>query len=80
MKDFIGNELTTDDYVAFARYPQSDLYIGKIIGFTPKGLKVLKKSKTKDGTWKFSPYIIGKQYDVVFPYQCAKIEYKEEGI
>ena len=77
MKDFIGNELTIDDYIAFARNPYSDLYIGKIIGFTPKGLKIIKKNKTRDGKWKYPEW---KKYEVVFPYQCAKIEYKEEGI
>lgn len=68
MKDFIGNELNVGDYVAFARNPYSDMILGKVIGYTPKGIKVIRKKK--DNTWR-------NEYEVVFSYQCVMIAYQE---
>ncbi len=78
MKDFIGNELEINNYIAFSRNPYADLMIGKIVGFTPKGLKIIKKNK--DGSWgEYEPYENKSGgYEIVFPYQCVKIEYKEK--
>ncbi len=74
MKDFIGNELKINDYIAYARNPYANLYIGKVVGFTPKGIKIVKKNK--DGSWNASQFY-DKDYEIVYPYQCVKIEYSE---
>lgn len=70
MKDFYGTELEVGDLVAFARNPYADLMVGKVVGFTPKGIKIIKKSK--DGTWCEYKYETNK-YEVIFPYQTCKI-------
>ena len=75
MKDFIGNELKENDYIAFARNPYANLIIGKVIGFTPKGIKIIMKFR--DGTWGARQFY-NKDYDIVFPYQCVKIDYISE--
>ena len=75
-KDFLSNKIKVGDYVAFARNPYSDLKLGKVIGFTPKGFRI--KRKLSDGNW------VGKKpdgtelYEVILPYQCVKIQYSEE--
>lgn len=72
--DFLNNEVKIGDYVAFARNPYADMQLGKVVGFTNKGIKVIRRFK--DGTWggrKFS----NKDYEIIFPYQYAKIDYKE---
>lgn len=74
MKDFIENELKVDDFIAFARNPYADLMIGKIVGFTPKGIRIIKRFK--DGTWGAGQFY-GKDYEIVFPYQCVRINYNE---
>ena len=70
MKDFNGTELKIGDLVAFARNPYADLMIGKIVGFTPKGIKIIKRYK--DGTWAEYKYEKNK-YEIVYPYQTCKI-------
>ena len=76
--DFLGNKIEIDDYIVFARNPYSDMILGKVIGFTPKGIKVIRRLKNKKwdsrqfGNW-------NKEYEVILPYQCVKIDYKEKG-
>lgn len=70
MKDFNGAELKVGDLVAFARNPYADLMIGKIVGFTPKGIKIIKKDR--DGNWCEYKYEKNK-YEIVYPYQTCKI-------
>ncbi len=72
MRDFINNKLKINDYVAFARNPYSDLILGKIVGFTPKGIKIVRKFK--DGTWGARSYL-EKDYEIIYPYQCVKVDY-----
>lgn len=43
--DFLNNEIKIGDYVAFARNPYSDMILGKVVGFTKNGLKVIRKQK-----------------------------------
>ena len=74
MKDFIENELKVDDFIAFARNPYADLMIEKIVGFTPKGIRIIKRFK--DGTWGASQFY-DKDYEIVYPYQCVRINYNE---
>jgi len=74
MKDFIGNELKINDYIAYARNPYANLYIGKVVGFTPKGIKIV--AQHRDGTWAEYKYQNNK-YEIVYPYQCVKVEYSE---
>ena len=74
MKDFMNNELKVNDYIAFARNPYADLMLGKIVGFTLKGIKIIKRYK--DGTWGADIYY-DKNYEVIFPYQCVKVDYNE---
>ena len=74
--DFLNNEIKIGDYVAFARNPYSDMILGKVVGFTKKGLKVIRKLKNGEwdskhfGTWE-------KEYETILPYQCVKIDYSE---
>lgn len=75
MKDFINNELKIGDYVAFARNPYADLMIGKVVGFTPKGIKITRKYK--DGSWGGSQFY-DKDYEIIYPYQCVRINYDVE--
>lgn len=74
MKDFIKNELKINDYVAFARNPYSDLMIGRVVGFTPKGIKIIRRFK--DGAWGSSSYL-DKNYEIIYPYQCVKVSYND---
>lgn len=74
--DFLKNGIKIGDYVAFARNPYSDLILGKVIGFTPKGLKV--KRRYKSGNWEGKDYNGKEVYEVIFPYQCVKIDHIEE--
>lgn len=75
-KDFIGNEVKIGDYVAFARNPYSDMILGKVVGHTPKGFKIIRKNKNGEwnskqrGNW-------DKEYETIGAYQCAKISYDE---
>lgn len=75
MKDFINNELKIDDYIAYARNPYANLMIGKVVGFTPKGIKIIKKYK--DGSWGGSQFY-DKDYEIIYPYQCVRVNYDEE--
>lgn len=74
-KDFLGNEVKIGDYVAFARNPYSGLILGKVVGYTKKGFKVIRKqwgdwnSKSRGNT--------GKEYETIGSYQCAKTNYIE---
>lgn len=74
--DFLKNEIKIGNYVAFARNPYSDLILGKIVGFTDKGLKVIRKlsngkwDSTCFGKWE-------KEYETILPYQCVKVDYNE---
>ena len=74
--DFLGSKIEIGDYIAFARNPYSNMILGKVIGVTPKGFRVIRRNR--DGTWK-STYIgsISKDYEIVFPYQCVKVNYNE---
>ena len=74
--DFLGNEIRINDYIAFARNPYADLILGKIVGFTEKGLKVIRKNRKGewDSKW-FDRY--DKEYEVILPYQCVKVKYNE---
>lgn len=73
--DFLDNEVKIGDYVAFARNPYAKMQLGKVVGFTNKGIKIVKRYK--EGTWGGSQFI-DKDYEVVFPYQYVKVEYSEE--
>lgn len=74
--DFLNNEIKVDDYVAFARNPYSDLILGKVVGFTNKGLKVIRRRK--DGTWDSKSFgLWEKNYETILPYQCVKVNYCE---
>ena len=75
-KDFLGNKVEIGDYVAFARNPYSDMILGKVIGYTPKGFKVIRKNRR--GEWNSKQYgNWDKEYETIGAYQCAKIEYLE---
>lgn len=75
--DFLGKEIKIGDYVAFARNPYSDMILGKVVGFTKKGLKVIRK--LKNGEWNSKQYgTWEKEYETILPYQCAKINYNDE--
>ena len=77
--DFLGNEIRINDYIAFARNPYSDLILGKVIGFSPKGFKIIRRYK--DGSWGGLSYRTGKDgshYEVVLPYQCVKVNFNED--
>jgi len=76
--DFIGNEVKIGDYVAFARNPYSDMILGRVVGYTPKGFKIIRKNKR--GEWD-SKYQCNsdKEYETIGAYQCAKINYSEGG-
>ncbi len=75
--DFLGNAVTIGDYVAFARNPYADLILGKVVGFTAKGFKVIRRNK--DGKWNSRYWnSMRKDYEVVLAYQCVKIDYKDE--
>lgn len=39
-KDFAGRDLKIGDKVAFVRGGYSHLYLGRVVGFTPKGIRV----------------------------------------
>lgn len=41
MKDALGQELQIDDKVAYRRSYSNDLTQGRIVGFTPKGVRVV---------------------------------------
>lgn len=74
--DFLKNEIKIGDYVAFARNPYSDMILGKVVGFTKNGLKVIRKQK--NGEWNSKQYgSWEKEYETILPYQCAKIDYSE---
>ena len=47
--DFLKNKIKINDYVAFARNPYSTMLLGKVIGFTVKGLKIIRKNY--NGKW-----------------------------
>ena len=74
MKDFLNNEVKIGDYVAFARNPYADMQLGKVVGFTNKGIKIIRKFE--NGTWGATQFY-NKDYEIVFPYQYVKIDYKE---
>lgn len=73
--DFLGKEIKIGDYVAFARNPYADMQLGKVVGFTTKGIKIIRR--LRNGEWGGSSYY-GKDYEVIFPYQYAKIDYQGE--
>ena len=75
--DFLGNAVTIGDYVAFARNPYADMILGKVVGFTAKGLKVIRKNKRGEWDSKYHNSF-NKDYEVVLSYQCVKIDYKGE--
>lgn len=76
-KDFLGNEVKIGDYVAFARNPYSNMILGKVVGQTPKGFRVIRKNR--NGEWSARGYgYYDKDYEVILSYQCVKIDYKEE--
>lgn len=75
--DFLGNTIVLFDYVAFARNPYCDMILGRVVGFTQKGLKVVRK--LKNGVWSSKSFgAWGKEYETILPYQCVKINYKGE--
>lgn len=75
-KDFLGNEVKIGDYVAFARNPYSDMILGKVVGYTPKGIRIIRKNK--QGEWNSKQYgNWNKEYETICGYQFAKIEYSE---
>lgn len=75
--DFLKNKLNIGDFIAFARNPYSNMILGRVVGFTPKGLKVVRKldngkwDSKRHGCWE-------KDYETILPYQCVKIDYMEE--
>lgn len=74
--DFLNNEIKIGDYVAFARNPYSDMILGKVVGITKNGLKVIRKQK--NGEWNSKQYgSWEKEYETILPYQCVKIDYSE---
>ena len=76
-KDFLGNEVKIGDYVAFARNPYSDMILGKVVGHTPKGFRVIRKNR--DGKWDSKQRgNWDKEYETIGAYQCVKIDYLEE--
>lgn len=75
--DFLNNEIKIGDYVAFARNPYADMILGKVVGFTKNGLKVIRKNNK--GEWNSKPYgNWDKDYEPILPYQCVKINYDEQ--
>lgn len=75
-KDFLGNEVKIGDYVAFARNPYSDMILGKVVGYTPKGIRIIRKNK--QGEWNSKQYgNWNKEYETICSYQFVKIEYSE---
>lgn len=74
--DFIGNVVQIGDYVAFARNPYSNIILGKVVGYTPKGFRIIRKNR--NGEWN-SEHIGNwdKEYETIGAYQCAKIIYNE---
>ncbi len=74
--DFLGNKIDIGDYVAFARNPYANMILGKVVGITPKGFRVIRRNR--DGKWS-STYIgsYDKEYEVVLSYQCVKVNYNE---
>lgn len=62
MIDFIGNELHIGDEIVYVRSTSSgfDMYKTKIIGFTPRMLKVEKL-----GVWE------KKEYSLAAPQNCV---------
>lgn len=78
-KDFLGNEVKIGDYVAFARNPYSDMILGKVIGYTPKGFRIIRKNR--QGEWNSKQYgNWNKEYEIICAYQCVKIEYSEVNV
>lgn len=76
-KDFLENEVKIGDYVAFARNPYASMILGKVIGYTEYGFKVIRKRN--NGEWNSYPFSrYGKDYETILPYQCVKIDYKGE--
>ena len=75
--DFLNNDVRVGDYVAFARNPYSNMILGRVVGFTEKGIKVVRR--LRDGQWDskwFGPW--KQDYETILPYQCVKINYAEE--
>lgn len=75
--DFLGNEVKEGDYIAFAKNPYANLILGKVVGFTEKGIRVIRR--TNEGKWDskwHGPW--NKNYETILPYQFVKIEYKGE--
>lgn len=74
--DFLGNKIDIGDYVAFARNPYADMILGKVVGITPRGFRVIRRKC--NGEWD-STYIgnYSKNYEVVLSYQCVKVSYNE---
>lgn len=74
--DFLGNKIDIGDYVAFARNPYANMILGKVIGLTPKGFRVIRKNR--NGEWD-SKYIgdYDKEYETILSYQCVKVDYNE---
>lgn len=74
--DFLNNEIKIGDYVAFARNPYASMILGKIVGFTDKGLKVVRR--LSNGKWDSSCFGTWKQdYETILPYQCVKVNYSD---
>lgn len=75
--DFLKNEIKIGDYVAFARNPYCDMILGRVVGFTQKGLKVVRK--LKNGEWSSKSFgAWDREYETILPYQCVKVDYKGE--
>lgn len=72
--DFLGRMVDIGDYIAYARNPYATMLIGKVVGYTEKGFKVVKRKH--DGSWGNDTWT-RKSYEVVFPYQCVLVG-KEE--
>lgn len=67
MKDFVGNELEIGDDIVYCRSRKNgmDMFIAKVIEFTPKMLKVDIPS-------------ISKPYSIVSPNNCVLYRIKGE--
>ena len=74
--DFLNNEIRIGDYVAFARNPYANMILGNVVGFTEKGLKVIRRKS--NGTWDSTPFGKWKKvYETILPYQCVKVDYSD---
>jgi len=70
MKDFNDNDLIVGDFVAFLEPNYRHMVQGRVIGFTPKTIRIEWTVKTYKGTWVTDTCLRDPSY-------VAKIQQKE---